>query len=98
MAKSHRTSWESRHLSRVAERGCALCIRLYGEGTPGEIHHPREDQGGAERAPDECGVCLCPLHHTGKMGIHTLGSHGFARMYRCDILDLLADTIRDLYG
>lgn len=88
----------SAHLSRVAERGCALCLRLGLGPTPAEVHHVREGQGMAQRAPDWLAIGLCPEHHRGRTGLHGLGSGAFVRTYRCDELDLLADTLEAIYG
>ena len=82
-----------RHLDRVAALGCILCRRLGNGETPAEIHHPREGQGAAQRASDWLGTPLCPEHHRGASGLHGLGTRGFAARYKCDELDLLADTI-----
>jgi len=39
------TKDEKKHLSAVAELGCAVCRRLGFLGTPAEIHHLRAGQG-----------------------------------------------------
>lgn len=86
----------SRHLARVAELGCILCLRLgYGWTAP-EIHHLREGQGGAQRACDFISIGLCPPHHRGDDGIHGLGTRGFERRYGIDELGLLAEVIARL--
>lgn len=85
----------SKHLSRVAERGCSLCLRLGFGATPGEIHHLREDEGMAQRGDDALAICACPQHHRGAGGIHHDKSEW--RNARYTELDALADTIRDLY-
>ena len=85
-----------RHMTRVAELGCALCRHLGHGATPAELHHPREGQGGAQRASDWLVVPLCPEHHRGATGLHGLGVREFERRYRLSELDLLADTIEEL--
>lgn len=90
-----RTKPMSKHLSRVAERGCALCVHIGYGPTPGHIHHPREDEGGAQRGDDALAICVCQPHHTGDSGIH--GDKSAWRNARYTELDALADTIRDLY-
>lgn len=89
---------EKRHLSKVAELGCALCNRQGVPGSPAEIHHPRESQGMSQRADNWLAFGLCPEHHRGKTGIHGLGKSAFEARYRCTELDLLADTIEKLVG
>ena len=43
------TKDEKRHLSAVAELGCAVCRRMGYEGTPAEIHHKRAGTGAGRR-------------------------------------------------
>lgn len=84
------------HLSRVASLGCGLCRRIgYGE-TPAEIHHPREGQGMAQRGSNWLAIGLCPEHHRGPHGIH--GDRQAFKDARVDEMDLLADTLEQLYG
>jgi hypothetical protein len=85
----------SRHLSRVAGRGCALCLRLGFGATPAEIHHPRVDTGMGQREDDALAIAACPEHHRGATGIH--GDRTAWRNANYTELDALADTIRDLY-
>lgn len=85
-----------RHLTAVAEQGCALCRRMGYDETPAEIHHIREGQGMAQRAQDWLVVPLCPEHHRGTHGIH--GDRSAFRNAAVDELDLLADTIARLAG
>ena len=84
-----------RHLHRVAERGCALCLHLGYGRTPGEIHHLREAQGMAQRGDDALVICACPDHHRGKHGIH--GDKSAWTNARYSEMDALAETIRELY-
>lgn len=81
------------YMDTVAGQGCVLCDYLGIGFTPAQLHHPRVQQGAAERAPNLCVVPLCPEHHTGATGVHGLGVHGFAARYRLDELDLLAMTL-----
>lgn len=84
-----------KHLSRVAERGCALCLHIGHGATPGEIHHPREGEGGAQRGDDALAICVCPEHHRGPTGIH--GDKSAWRNARYTEMDALADTMVDIY-
>jgi hypothetical protein len=55
------------HMDRVAEMGCVAC-RLTGFiGTPAELHHPRTDAGGGQKAPDSDVIPLCHAHHRGTL-------------------------------
>jgi hypothetical protein len=83
---------ERKHMSRVAELGCAVCARLgYGQ-TPAELHHPRRGAGMGQRASHKEVIPLCPEHHRGRTGVHGLGTKGFAQFYGFDEADLLDDT------
>ena len=88
----------SAHLSRVAERGCALCLRLGLGPTPAEVHHLRESQGMSQRGHDWVAIALCPEHHRGATGLHGLGVSRFESRYRVDCMDLLGDTLQAIYG
>ncbi len=89
-------SKRARHLSRVARIGCILCNHLGISDSPAELHHLREGQGAAQRGSDWTAVPLCPEHHRGAIGVHGLGTRGFAARYKLDELDLLAMTIEAL--
>ena len=80
-----------RHMARVAALPCVLC-----GAQPAEVHHIREGQGAAQRAPDALTIPLCPACHRGPNVIHGLGRKGFYMRYKRDELDLLADTIEAL--
>ena len=89
---------EARHLSRVAELGCALCRRLgYGE-TPAQIHHLRMDGsvGLQQRERHWTAIPLCERHHQQPHGIH--GDRQDFRNAKCNELDLLADVLEAIYG
>ena len=92
------TAAEKRHMGRVAALGCILCDHLGLGATPAQVHHVREDQGGAQRASNDLTVPLCPEHHTGKTGLHGLGTRAFERTYGLSELDLLALTLERLEG
>lgn len=49
-----------------------------------------------QRQDDFLTIPLCPSCHTGTQGIH--GDKTMMRIMKADELDLLADTIRKLYG
>lgn len=90
------TKVERQHLSRLAELGCVLCIRLgYGQ-TPAEIHHIREGQGMSQRSSHFEAIPLCPAHHRGPDGFHGLGKRAFVRHYGVDEIVLLQETKRML--
>ena len=60
---------EKRHLSLVASFGCIACEKLGFLGSPAELHHPRFDQGVAQRACHFDVIPLCAYHHrTGSYG------------------------------
>lgn len=87
----HLTKEQKQHYDRLARIGCILCYHLSGQlHTPAEIHHIR--RYGAKR--EDCEVIpLCPEHHRGDTGIHSLGRKGqFESRYRIDEQGLLEKT------
>lgn len=89
------TKREKAYMDRVAGLGCALC-RMLGraDDAPAEIHHPREGQGGAQRASNWLAIPACPDCHRGPHGIH--GDKGLLKQAKVTEMDLLADTISRL--
>jgi len=87
------TKDEKRHLSAVAELGCAVCRRMGYEGTPAEIHHKRAGTGAGRRSSNMLTIRLCPEHHRGTTGLHGLGTKGFTKHWGFDEDDLLRDTL-----
>lgn len=90
------TKAEREHLSRLADLGCVLCLRLGFHGTPAEIHHPRTGQGMSQRASHFDAIPLCYSHHRGPDGFHGLGKRAFIRRYGVDEIVLLQETKRML--
>jgi hypothetical protein len=86
------TKDEKRHLSAVAELGCAVCRRMGYAGTPAEIHHKRAGTGAGRRSSHYDAIPLCPEHHRGATGLHGLGTKGFPKHWGFDEEDLLQDT------
>lgn len=83
------------HMDRVADRGCALCLRLGHGYTPCDLHHPRTGTGAGRRAPDMDVIGLCPIHHRlGNESLHGMGRKAFERHYGVTELQLLEDTRR----
>jgi hypothetical protein len=64
--------------------------------TPAQVHHLKFGSGASDRQSHFLTLALCPEHHTGPSGVHTLKEHGLYLRYRCSELDLLADTIQAL--
>jgi len=86
---------EKEYMGRVAALGCAICRRLgYGE-TPAQVHHQRTGIGKGQRASNYQTVPLCPEHHTGNTGFHTLGRR-FALVYGVTEVELVEETQRIL--
>jgi hypothetical protein len=74
--------------SRLAETGCILCRHRGVPDTPAELHHIRNG-GRREDAPV---IPLCPEHHRGATGVHSLGSRGFVRVHGISEEELLKLT------
>jgi hypothetical protein len=87
------TNDEKKHLSRVADLGCAVCRRMGFPGTPAEIHHKRAGTGAGRRSSHWETIPLCPEHHRGTTGLHGLGTKGFPKHWGFDEVDLLKETI-----
>ena len=84
------TKAEKEHYGKVARLGCILCKSVLGyDDTPCEIHHIRRYGGKRSLAPV---IGLCPEHHRGDTGIHTLGKQFEAR-YGVDEQALLDKTL-----
>ena len=78
------------HYGKVARLGCILCKSVLGyDDTPCEIHHIRRYGGKRSLAPV---IGLCPEHHRGDTGIHTLGKQ-FEACYGVDEQTLLQQTM-----
>jgi hypothetical protein len=92
------TPAEREHMDRVAKLGCVLCFRLgLTQASKTDVHHVREDQGGAQRAPNWLVAALCHDRcHQGPHGIH--GDRSLLRQAKCTELDLLAWTLQALAG
>lgn len=92
------TRAESAHLARVKGLGCVLCARLgLTQESSTSAHHIRTGMGAQERAPDWLTVALCEFGcHQGDSGIHR--SQARLRQAKCTELDLLADTLRELFA
>jgi len=89
------TKAEKKHMSRVAELGCAVCRRFGLEGTPAELHHPRALAGGWGRSSHMDVIPLCPAHHRGSLsGIHGVGTKAWPKLMGFTEQDLLDDTRR----
>jgi hypothetical protein len=90
------TRSESAYLARVSRLGCACCNLLGFDmaDVPPEIHHPREDQGMAQRAQHWLAIPLCAECHRGSRGIH--GDRSILRQLKCTELDLLSWVISRL--
>jgi hypothetical protein len=92
------TAEEKRHMRRVAEGGCILCRNTGFEGTPAEVHHIRTGVGAGRRSSNMDTIGLCFEHHRGNTGVHGMGRKAWERTYGTTELDLLAQTIAELYG
>jgi len=90
---SDNTKEAQRHKDKLAALGRMVCRRLYGSHAPGpvELHHLRTDGWG--KGDYLTLMPLCPDHHRGPLGVHGLGTKGFAKHYGFDQNDLLADAL-----
>jgi hypothetical protein len=86
---------ERRHLSRVAELGCRVCIKHLGVESPAEVHHQRSGMG-RMRAPYTRTMGLCPTHHRGSEGIHHLGLRVWEARFGSEAE--MVDEVNELLG
>lgn len=71
---------EQKYKDGLIELGCIVCRKLYGiTDSPVQLHHYRS--GGWGRGDYRTLIPLCPEHHTGKTGIHGMGTKAFDRHY-----------------
>jgi hypothetical protein len=63
---------DKRHLQRLVDLGCCVCMREMDCYTMPEIHHTRFSCGIAQRSDDKLAIPLCFHHHSaqGFDGIH----------------------------
>jgi hypothetical protein len=83
------TADEKRHLAKVAAMGCIVCSQVNGiHDTPAHAHHVRLNHGWG-RSGHMMTIPLCPEHHTGKTGVHSMGRDEFEHMYGYSEIRLL---------
>ncbi len=82
-----------RHMGKVARVPCVLCSHLGLGESPSVVHHMKYGTGASDRASDVLTIALCPEHHVGKNGVHTLKEKGLRLRYNLSELDLLAMTL-----
>ena len=83
-------------MGRVAKVPCVLCAHLGLGQTPSQVHHLKLGTGASDRASDLLTIALCPEHHTGPNGVHTLKERGLRLRYKLSEIDLLAMTLEAL--
>ena len=90
------TKAEKQHKNKLAQMGCAVCLRIHDAHEPGpvQLHHQRGGMGGWGKGNYLTLIPLCLEHHTGNTGVHGLGTKGFVEHYKFTEADLLADTLR----
>ncbi len=80
-------------MARVAQVPCVLCAHLGLGATPALVHHMKLGTGASDRASDLLTIALCPEHHVGPSGVHTLKERGLRLRYNLSEIDLLAMTL-----
>lgn len=87
--KRRATAEERRHMAIVAGMGCIVCSHCYGAlGTPAHVHHVRANHGWG-RSGHKAVIPLCPEHHTGKTGVHSMGRKQFEELHGVSEIRLL---------
>lgn len=82
----------SKHMERVKSMSCGVC----GAHGPSDAHHILEGRIPSRKSPDWLVVPLCKGCHTGTNGIH--GDRAMWKIYKSTELEVLADTLEQLYG
>lgn len=82
-----------RYMGKVARVPCVLCKHMGLGQSPSIVHHMKFGTGASDRASDFLTIAVCPEHHVGSGGIHTLKERGLYLRYKLTELDLLAMTI-----
>lgn len=74
---------ERQRLDRLAQLGCVVCRNLDLGETPAAIHHliGHQYRGLSQRASHDQTIPLCPHHHQGPEGIHTIGMRAWESKY-----------------
>jgi hypothetical protein len=85
-----------RHMGRVARVPCVLCKHMGLGDSPAIVHHMKLGTGASDRASDFLTIALCPEHHVGESGVHTLKEKGLRLRYNLSEIDLLAMTLEQL--
>jgi hypothetical protein len=85
-----------RHMAKVAKVPCVLCTHMGLGESPAIVHHMKLGTGASDRASDVLTIALCPPHHTGPEGVHTLKEKGLRLRYNLSEIDLLAMTLEAL--
>lgn len=82
-----------RHMGKVAQVPCVLCKHMGLGNSQSVVHHMKLGTGASDRASDFLTIALCPEHHVGHSGVHTLKEKGLRLRYNLSELDLLAMTL-----
>ena len=82
-----------RYMGKVAQVPCVLCDYMGLGETPAQVHHMKLGTGASDRSSPFLTLALCPEHHTGASGVHTLKEKGLRLRYNLSEIDLLARTI-----
>lgn len=93
------TGDEKKYMAKIAAMGCICCSHCHGhEDTPAEVHHVRLG-GGWGRSGHMMTIPLCPEHHRGASGVHSMGRAEFERLHgysEVDLLSIVQDITRGL--
>lgn len=91
MAKKQATKAEREYMSKIASLGCIIC------GSPAEVHHVRNNTGMGVRPSHFDTIPLCPNHHRGAEGIHTIGKKTWQKKYGYEV-DMIEETRKTIDG
>lgn len=73
-----------KRFNAISELGCIVCREQHGIFTPPLVHHLTGLENGRKtgrKAPDDKTIGLCLHHHTGFLGVHTLGKRAWEEQF-----------------
>jgi hypothetical protein len=69
-----------KRFEKISQIGCIVCRQHHGVITPALVHHLTGLENGramGRKSPDDHTIGLCLHHHTGFLGVHTMGKRAW---------------------
>ena len=86
----------------ISNLGCIVCRQHHGVITPALVHHLTGLENGramGRKAPDDHTIGLCLHHHTGFLGVHTMGKRAWEAEFgsQADYLEMTNQLLGELH-